>query len=62
VYIWAAIDVDSKELLALHASYTRSSIDALIFLKKVLKRCSRSSNKPIIVVDIGNGIVLLYIG
>jgi hypothetical protein len=36
VYIWSAVDVDSKELLALEASYGRSSLNALSFLKKVL--------------------------
>jgi transposase-like protein len=29
VYIWSAVDVDSKELLALEASYGRSSLNAL---------------------------------
>jgi putative transposase len=36
VYIWSAVDVDSKELLALEASYGRSSLNALAFLKKAL--------------------------
>jgi transposase-like protein len=31
VYIWSAVDVDSKELLALEASYGRSSLNALAF-------------------------------
>ncbi len=53
-YIWAAIDIDTK-LLTIDASYTRSSIDALLlFLKRVLKRCK---NKPLIVVD--NGMVYM---
>jgi transposase-like protein len=38
VYVWSAVDVDSKELLALEASYGRSSLNALAFLKKALKR------------------------
>jgi transposase-like protein len=29
VYVWSAVDVDSKELLALEASYGRSSLNAL---------------------------------
>jgi len=35
VYVWSAVDVDSKELLALEASYGRSSLNALSFLKDV---------------------------
>jgi putative transposase len=48
VYIWYAVDVDSKELLALEASYGRSSLNALAFLKKALRMCT---NKPLIIVD-----------
>jgi len=47
VYIWSAVDVDSKELLALEASYGRSSLNALSFLKKALRRCI---NKPLMAV------------
>jgi len=50
VYVWSAVDVDSKELLALEASYGRSSLNALIFLKKALRICI---NKPLVIVDIG---------
>jgi transposase-like protein len=50
VYVWSAVDVDSKELLALEASYGRSSLNALSFLKKVLKMCT---NKPLVLVDRG---------
>jgi transposase-like protein len=32
-YIWSAVDIDSKELLALEASYGRSSLNALAFLR-----------------------------
>ncbi|MEM2179034.1 MAG: DDE-type integrase/transposase/recombinase [Candidatus Methanomethylicaceae archaeon] len=49
VYIWSTIDINSKELLVLEASYERSCIDALIFLKKVLKLCK---NKPKIIVEV----------
>jgi len=33
VYVWSAVDVDSGELLALEASYGRSCLNAIIFLK-----------------------------
>jgi transposase-like protein len=36
VYVWSAVDVDSRELLALEGSYGRSSLNALTFLKKAL--------------------------
>ena len=42
-------DVDSKELLALEASYGRSSLNTLSFLKKALKMCT----KPLVLVDRG---------
>jgi len=38
-YIFAAIDVSSNEIIATYASKGRSSLDALIFMKKVLKAC-----------------------
>jgi hypothetical protein len=50
VYVWSAVDVDSKELLALEASYGRSSLNALLFLKKALRMCT---NKPLVLVDRG---------
>jgi transposase-like protein len=50
VYVWSAVDVDSKELLALEASYGRSNLNALTFLKKALKMCT---NKPLVIVDKG---------
>jgi len=39
--VWAAIDdADTKELLAVYASYYyRSSINTIIFLRKVLDTC-----------------------
>jgi transposase-like protein len=49
-YVWSAVDVDSKELLALEASYGRSSLNALSSLKKGLKMCT---NKPLVIVDKG---------
>jgi transposase-like protein len=50
VYVWSAVDVDSKELLALEASYGRSCLNAFIFLKKALKM---RTNKPLVIVDRG---------
>jgi transposase-like protein len=40
--------VDTKEVLAFRASFTRSSLDAEIFLKRVLECCE---NKPTFLVD-----------
>jgi transposase-like protein len=48
--VWSAVDVDSKELLALEASYGRSCLNALSFLKKALRMCT---NKPLVLVDKG---------
>ena len=50
VYVWSAVDVDSKKLLALEASYGKSSLNALTFFKKALKMCT---NKPLVIVDKG---------
>jgi transposase-like protein len=50
VYVWSAVDVDSRELLVLEASYGRSSLNALSFLKKALRMCT---NKPLVLVDKG---------
>ena len=49
-YLWAAIDVHTREILAVHLTSSRSSLDALIFLQKVLKSCK---NKPKVYVDGG---------
>jgi transposase-like protein len=50
VYVWSAVDVDSKELLALEASYGRSNLNA--FLRNV--RASKMYiNKPLVIVDRG---------
>jgi len=50
IFVWAAIDVDSKECLFVWASERRSSFHAYVFLKEILKYCS---NNPEIVVDRG---------
>jgi len=50
VFLWVARDVDTKEVLAFRASFTRSSLDAEMFLKQVLECCE---NKPLFLVDKG---------
>ncbi|MEM2751343.1 MAG: DDE-type integrase/transposase/recombinase, partial [Nitrososphaerales archaeon] len=50
VYVWMARDVDTREVLAVRVSYTRSALDAELFLKQVLQYCE---NKPLILVDHG---------
>jgi len=50
VYVWAAIDVDTKELLAVYASYYRSHINTIVFVRRVLDTCV---NKPVVLVDGG---------
>jgi len=37
IYIWSAIDVDNREVIAIHVSTTRTSLNALYFLRKVLE-------------------------
>jgi transposase-like protein len=37
IFVWVAIDIDTKELLSIYASYQRSSINAVIFVRKVLE-------------------------
>jgi transposase-like protein len=49
-YLWAAIDVDTNEILALYASKGRGIPSAIEFLRKVLDSCE---GKPVIVVDRG---------
>ncbi len=48
VYIWSA--VDTKELLVMDTSYQRCKLNALMFLRRVMKMCK---NKPIIIVNKG---------
>jgi transposase-like protein len=38
-YLWAAIDVDTNEILALHASRGRGIPSAIEFLRKVMDTC-----------------------
>jgi putative transposase len=49
-YLWAAIDVDTNEILAVYASRGRGIPSAIEFLRKVLDSCE---GKPVIVVDRG---------
>jgi hypothetical protein len=48
--LWAAIDVDTNEILALHVSRGRGIPSAIEFLRKVLDSCE---GNPVIVVDRG---------
>ena len=48
--LWAAIDVDTNEILALYASRGRGIPSAIEFLRKVLDSCE---DKPVIVADRG---------
>jgi putative transposase len=51
VFVWAAIDdADTRELLAVYASYYRSSINTIIFVKRVLDTCVGT---PVVLVDGG---------
>jgi len=50
VYVWAAVDVDTFEVVHIEVSPGRSDLDALLFLKTVLNRCR---GQPVIVVDRG---------
>ena len=51
IYIWNAIDVDNREVIAIHVSTTRTSLDTKYFLRKVLECCE---NGPLILVDGGS--------
>ncbi|MFQ6134859.1 MAG: DDE-type integrase/transposase/recombinase [Nitrososphaerales archaeon] len=50
LFVWAAIDVDTKELLAVYVSYQRSSLNTYLFMRRVLARCV---GKPTVLVDGG---------
>jgi transposase-like protein len=50
VYVWSAIDADSRELLALETSYGGSSLNTPSFLRAALRMCT---NKPLVVLDKG---------
>ena len=48
LFVWAAIEVDSREVLAVDASWQHSIINTEHILKKALRSCL---NKPLILVD-----------
>ncbi|MDH7517803.1 MAG: DDE-type integrase/transposase/recombinase [Candidatus Thermoplasmatota archaeon] len=48
IYIWNAIDIEDYVVLAVYISVSRTSFDAIHFLKLVLNTCE---NKPFILVD-----------
>lgn len=50
VYVWAAIDVETFEVVHIEVSRGRSDLDALVFIKQVLKRCH---GDPVVLVDRG---------
>ena len=49
-YVWAAIDVDTSELLAIWVSWQRNIMHTEAFLKRILETCT---NKPLFLVDKG---------
>ncbi len=49
-YLWAAIDLDTHEILAVHLTTTRSHFDTMMFLAKVVRSCA---NRPLVHVDRG---------
>jgi putative transposase len=50
VYVWAAIDVDTFEVIHVEVSPGRSELDALLFLETVLERCR---GEPVVLADRG---------
>lgn len=50
LFVWAAVDVKTREVLACRISWQRNIMQAEAFLRRVLEACS---NKPLILVDKG---------
>ena len=50
MYVWAAVDCETLEVLAVEVSSGRLSLDALLFLKSVLERCR---DRPLVWTDHG---------
>ena len=50
VYVWAVIDRHTYEVIHVEASPGRSDLDALLFLRTVLRRCR---GRPVVAVDRG---------
>lgn len=49
-YLWAAIHVDSREILAIGITRSRSSLDTLILMREALRSCE---DRPKVYVDGG---------
>jgi len=47
-YLWAAIDLDSREVLVVHLTTTRSHLDTMMFLSKLVRTCV---DGPLVYVD-----------
>jgi putative transposase len=47
VYVWAAIDVETFEVIHIGVSPGRSDLDALLFIKQVLRRCRSDPVVPV---------------
>ena len=50
IYLQLVIDVESKEYLGVYISEARSNLNAILFVRSILRFCS---NKPKILVDGG---------
>jgi transposase-like protein len=50
IYVWAAIDVETFEVVHVEVSPGRSDLDAFLFLKTVLARCR---GEPVVLADRG---------
>jgi transposase-like protein len=48
LFLWVGRDIDTKEVVAFRASFTRSSLDAEIFLKQILEVLL---NEPLFLAD-----------
>lgn len=48
VYIWAAVDADTFEVLNVDVSLARSSLDTLLFLTELLNYCR---HQPVMLAD-----------
>jgi transposase-like protein len=50
VYVWAAVDVETFEIIHIEVSPGRPDLNALLFIKEVLRRCR---GDPVILVGRG---------
>ena len=48
VYVWAVVDVETFEIIYIEVSLDPSDLDALLFIKQVLRRCR---GEPVVLVD-----------